>query len=147
MKIKDLIFDIDFYLNWHGADIKEYMKSNLKKLKNRIFGKEIRSKEELITIINKEAKKLELNPEKIKLTSAVSMGKEITGILKHNDIYYLFLDVPPIKAGTIKHELYHIYTGDADKIEKKNIRPNRTAYYWLVAEPRAMLYATFGVKI
>lgn len=102
------------------------------------FQKKITSKAELGRIVKEEAEKLGLDISKIDIKhkkygfSAIKEGERYTVNLRGLD--YL------ATRKLIKHELCHVLE-DCDKEDTDKM------YYTFIAEPRASLYATFGIKI
>jgi hypothetical protein len=109
------------------------------------------SLEELPEVIREECAQLNLDHSKIELISSDRVedceagfaGKKIKGG------YVIGL---PIEGGkgcnraTVRHELAHIANGDCDISGLRKIPLVQKAHYYLVAEPRAILYSISGKK-
>jgi len=118
-----------------------------------IFGKmpwytRINSQEELEYVVAEECKKLGLNKKEIDVfydKYNVNCAGKRDGRLSLNISSFL----RPTKHA-VRHELCHLVK-DCDKFEKFIKDNKRTMkgwlYYLFVAEPRAELYATFGIKL
>ena len=105
----------------------------------------IKFNQELVEVINEEAIKLGLDTNKIKFATALPYRHDIVSSGKSEDFYYIILDTDGSRnRGTIRHELYHIYRGDCDKGVSIKTSP---FYYLFIAEPRAMIYEYFKIKI
>ena len=100
-----------------------------------LFSRKINSQNELDKIIEEESQKLKL--------------KGVKGILQETTKSFCCMknETPIIVVGglgatrgAVKHELYHIFKGDLNK-KYSEVR------YWLLEEPRACLYDSFGIKI
>jgi hypothetical protein len=108
------------------------------------FQKKIRSKEELEIVLQEEADKLGLDRSKID----IRYNTDSFGSRKVDERYRLDLrDNSLLKDGDwfatrrlIKHELWHIKK-DCDKGDPKLLN------YYLIAEPRAMIYEAWGLKL
>ncbi len=119
-----------------------YIVQSLSKFSPKNF---ITSDSELEQILNEEATKLGINPDKIKFVPHENMG-----VSKKDETYFFFINKNSIwcNRSIIKHELYHIFKGDCDKYMGKSAKQVfLTPYYWFIAEPRATLYGAFGIKI
>jgi len=104
-----------------------------------ICSKKINSQEELDSIVEKEAKKLDLDTNKIRAKYIpYKYGRSPTK--KVCDKYHLYAreGITNSVIG-IRHELYHILK-DCD-------RKKTWPYYFFIAEPRAMIYSCFGIKL
>ena len=106
------------------------------------FSKKIKSQEELEDIVEEEAGKLGLDSTKIK---AVYEGGGWTPRCRATEEGYdlemkgdSFLST----RKNVRHELYHIFKGDAD-----SNRSMLSFSYFFVWEPRAVLYGSFGIKL
>lgn len=105
-----------------------------------LFRNEIESQEELVNIIDAEAKKLGLNPSLIDTT----YSEEETGVRKIGDRYKLNIGTgSSITTQIIRHELYHIKK-DCDRFEGRGIPVLASVLY---VEPRAILYGCFSLKL
>ena len=102
-----------------------------------MFNKKIQSQEELDKIVDEEARKLGLDPDKI---DAKYFG-QTTGAEKVGERYELHLGKELLKTrNSVRHELYHIKR-DCDRGKPPLWK------YLFVAEPRAELYATLGWRL
>lgn len=101
------------------------------------FQKKITSRAELERVVKEEAEKLGLDSSKIDL----KYDEQRFSSEKVGDRYNLHLQRGNFLATKkiVKHELCHIKE-DCDK-------PITEFYYNFIAEPRATLYGTFGIKI
>jgi len=110
-----------------------------------LFQRKIQSKEELDVIINKEARKLNLDPTKIdanydgnsdfarKVGINASYNKDSDFVRRNGNRDYLHLGGVLTKTiPTVKHELYHIHKGDYEK-------RHTLLKYLFINEPRATL--------
>ena len=102
-----------------------------------LFHKKIESSEELEKIVKEEAINLGLDSTKID----VRYNYENKCFARKNEErYYLHLaNSWEATRNTVRHELYHIL--------KDCHRKNTFFYEKFIAEPRAILYGTFGIKI
>ncbi|MBI2146785.1 hypothetical protein HYU22_05600 [Candidatus Woesearchaeota archaeon] len=106
------------------------------------FGPRVRSQEELEKMVEEEAPKLGLNHLKID----AKYDGETVGARKNGERYDLHLvgDGDKIHSSstraTVRHELYHLLK-DSDKGKLNPL------YYFFVAEPRALLYGAFKIKM
>jgi hypothetical protein len=101
-----------------------------------LFHKKIKSQEELEKVVAEEAIKLGLDHSKI---DAKLYDGKITGARKNGDECNLRIAREDSTRNVVRHELYHLLK-DCDR------RNPTFCYYWFVAEPRATLYGTFGIK-
>jgi len=103
------------------------------------FQKEITSQAELETVISEESAKLGIK-EKIagKFASERNLSIHRDG---ENFTIYANKELPLMRTD-VQHEVYHYYK-DKDKIDNPK---GLTLYYLLIAEPRAALYQSTGLK-
>jgi hypothetical protein len=103
------------------------------------FQKKIKSKEELENIVKEEAEKLKLDSSKID----INYGSTKFSATKVGDRYKLSLKKGGFLATRklVRHELYHMLK-DCDK-EDGITEIN----YQFIAEPRALIYGAFGIKL
>lgn len=99
-----------------------------------ITSKRIDSKKELELIVDDEARKLGLDPEKIDVVH----DAERSSSKKIGDKYMIYIGNKGKNRPTIRHEICHIKK-DCDKIETYNAL-KLSFYYLFIAEPRAALY-------
>lgn len=109
-----------------------------------MFSERIKSQEELDRVVEEEALKLGLDPSEILaiynyLTTA-SGQQEGTGK------YFLTLTIPSSLRSAVRHELWHIARGDIDyTIENTGFKFELRKRF--IIEPRAHLYALFGIRL
>jgi hypothetical protein len=110
---------------------------------------EIKSQEELEKVVKEKAEKLGLDSSKIYPIYYGYYNK--TGILKEGERYemHFVADGFTRTEGVIDHELCHYANGDCDRAKDYYDRTGRSNFLhsWLIEEPRATLYGTFGIKI
>lgn len=101
--------------------------------------------DEVDRVVGEEAKKLDLNPDDIDARAGVflkhanaSSGKKPSGG------YHVSFTSKNPSIHAIRHELYHIKSGDCDL---EGGIGNNLLYYFFVAEPRATLYEVFKIKL
>jgi len=117
-------------------------------LQSSLFHKRIESPEELEEIVEEEARKLGLDPS---LIDARFNEEKVMGSRKNGERYemYLIKDFMATRP-TVRHELYHIYR-DCQRWEGCDISNpkhfNFLLHYLFIAEPRAKLYATTGIRL
>jgi hypothetical protein len=103
------------------------------------FNVKIKSQEHLEGVIKEEAPKIGLDSSKI-YAKYNRMGD--TSVEKRGEGHILFMDEGiGCTRGSVKHELWHIKKGDCERKKDKGV------HYYLVREPRAVLYQVFGWKI
>ncbi|MBI2632350.1 hypothetical protein HYW75_05075 [Candidatus Pacearchaeota archaeon] len=105
-----------------------------------LYPSRIVSYRELEDIVAFEALKLGINPKNIDVKLNEN---EITGVKKTKGRYDMSFRNIPKDISVIRHELYHVLK-DCDKFEDRKID---YLYFLFIAEPRATLYGTFGIKI
>ena len=117
----------------------------------------LRSGQEVLDAIREEALKLGLNYEKIHWVGNPLIPNRdgwydiLAGSFKFDK--FKFIDEYGIilngfgsrNRTTIRHELYHIYRGDCDR--PAGFRKEHPLRYLFVAEPRAMIYEYFGLRL
>jgi hypothetical protein len=102
------------------------------------FNEKIKSKEHLERVVGEEAKKLGLDSSKIDVKYSY-LGD--TYCDKKKEGHVLVIDSGlNCTRGSVKHELCHINNRDCERKKEKDL------YYYLVAEPRAILYEVFGLR-
>jgi len=112
------------------------------------FQKSINSLKELESVVTEEANKLKLDPKKIRIIEE----RDACWINSCKEGYELSIEVGSraCTRKTVRHELYHAYR-DAASLKKFEgaslLRSTLNFQYLFVAEPRAILYGTFGIKI
>ncbi len=106
----------------------------LQALSHPPFQKLIKDQEELENVVCEEAEKIGLDPSKIKLI----YGQE-SQIRGDGEGYELYLNKSETTRKLIKHELCHAVNDCHHRYTHSR--------YFLVAEPRATLYGTIGIKI
>lgn len=113
------------------------------------FHKKIQSKEELENVINKECDELGINPAEIEPVFKQESSNYLSNyIIRIDKAHKWELHVKgnwQSTRNTIRHELYH-FLKDAQNWRSRS-KLNKFFYYLLVAEPRATLYGTFGIKL
>jgi hypothetical protein len=106
-------------------------------------GPVIKSQSKLEKVVKEEALKLGLDASSInaKLDSNYkSPNGEPALSRKEGDHYQLIIvDKAYSTRRGVKHELYHIF--------KKDIDHNSELRYWLIEEPRAIVYGALGIKL
>ncbi len=109
------------------------------------FQRRIQSPKELEEVLKQECSKLEIDPTQI---DPVYYG--LGSRMHHNkdsDRWELHLDGNSSSTRkTVRHELYH-YHRDVPKWRERKNKALRLIHYLLIAEPRATLYGTFGIKL
>lgn len=101
-----------------------------------LVSRRIKSQEELERVALEEALELGLNPSCIK----VNFGAGDTSARFNGEGYEINMKKDEFATRPIvRHELAHIYNGDCD-------RERTPLFYYLVAEPRAMLYGLMRLK-
>jgi len=107
------------------------------------FSPKITSQEELDGVVEEEALRLGLNPDRIE----AGFGAEADGAAWICDNDYVMGMRGGDRYATralVKHELGHIANGDCDmKLHGLSFQ----LYYHLIAEPRAVLYGSFNIQI
>jgi len=103
-----------------------------------LLSPKIESQEELEEVVEEEALILGLNPDKIESC----FGAEADGSAKICEDYVLGIKGNDRYAtrATVRHELTHILH-DCDKGRPKMLQ------YFLISEPRAVLYGSFQIRI
>ena len=102
------------------------------------FSQKIKTQEELVSIVNEEAKRLGV--DKSIVSTLHDELEACSGKREDDSLYVLHVGGFLAKRNVVRHELYHIYKGDCDK--KYNL-----LRYLFIEEPRAILYDTFGIKL
>lgn len=104
------------------------------------FSGGVNSQEDLDRIISEEAAILGVDSSKIVGT----YNARFTQVWKDGDKYRLEVSKDFINSNRagVRHELYHIHKGDVDS-EKRFPRLD----YFLIQEPRALLYGAFKLRL
>jgi hypothetical protein len=103
------------------------------------FNKKVKSQAQLEKVVRERAQKLGLNPNNIDVKYSW-IGETYADKRGERDILSLGNGLG-CKINSVDHELCHIKNRDCDREESKDW------YYYFVAEPRAVLYEVFGLKV
>jgi hypothetical protein len=104
------------------------------------FNEKIKSKEQLEKVAGEEAGRLGLDSSKI--DAEYSHLGETYADNKKGGGHKLVIDSGlNCTRGSVKHELCHIANGDCERKKERGL------HYYLVREPRAILYEVFGLRI
>ncbi len=61
--------------------------------------------------------------------------------------YRISISANSLDLGTLRHELYHVGRGHCHTISTMKSGVQRAAYKTFIAEPQAMIYEVFGIKL
>jgi len=104
--------------------------------------KRMKSKEELLKVVEEESSRLNLDHNKFKIRhTTFDDGANLLGFVSGDSSGNYELGIPSsfgCTRNTVKHELVHVANKDY---------MHGALHYLFIGEPRAILYGTFGIKI
>lgn len=108
---------------------------------NSCFSQRIQTVPELQDVVEKEAKKLGITKT---LTATLCYGSSMSKKML-DGTYRVCVQGDDATHATVRHEVYHIYRGDCEWEGPETVQ--RDLWYFLVREPRAVLYETLRIKL
>ncbi|MCH7568849.1 MAG: hypothetical protein IIA87_05505 [Nanoarchaeota archaeon] len=104
---------------------------------SHIFSKKIHNQNELDNVVDEEASKLGMDRP---VKGILYLGHGGIAVKNEDGTYQIEIGVESARRSDVRHELYHVHREDFD-------RPLSNFRYWFVAEPRAIAYQAFGLKL
>ena len=105
----------------------------------------ITTQSQLERLVEERRKLIDPNNNYKIISELVSYNRGVSGILKDGTGYGILIGGDFANVSVLDHELYHILDNHYDNFPKTKVGETLKYLYW--AEPQAIIYQAFGVKL